>query len=83
MPRSTSCDDWWMLRQPECAGGAAKEKTGHARAYGTEQFLERPVFASGWAKKGPTTMIKRKKTWLRPEFEVTSTGFEVTMYLGT
>jgi len=28
-------------------------------------------------------MIKRKKTWLRPEFEVTSTGFEVTMYLGT
>ncbi len=24
-----------------------------------------------------------KTPWTRPQFEVTSTGFEVTMYLGT
>jgi len=28
-------------------------------------------------------MTKTKATWSRPSFSVTSTGFEVTMYLGT
>jgi coenzyme PQQ precursor peptide PqqA len=27
--------------------------------------------------------MKSKATWRRPTFEVTATGFEVTMYLGT
>ncbi len=28
-------------------------------------------------------MNKQKKVWTRPQFDVTATGFEVTMYLGT
>jgi coenzyme PQQ precursor peptide PqqA len=28
-------------------------------------------------------MTKVKATWTRPSFALTSTGFEVTMYLGT
>jgi coenzyme PQQ precursor peptide PqqA len=28
-------------------------------------------------------MQKSKKVWSRPAFSVTSTGFEITMYLGT
>ena len=28
-------------------------------------------------------MTDKKVTWTRPTFEVTGTGFEVTMYLGT
>jgi coenzyme PQQ precursor peptide PqqA len=28
-------------------------------------------------------MKKTKSTWTRPSFTLTSTGFEVTMYLGT
>ncbi|MBD5654616.1 MAG: pyrroloquinoline quinone precursor peptide PqqA [Candidatus Eremiobacteraeota bacterium] len=28
-------------------------------------------------------MNKPKATWSRPSFALTSTGFEVTMYLGT
>jgi coenzyme PQQ precursor peptide PqqA len=28
-------------------------------------------------------MTDKKTVWARPSFEVTETGFEVTMYLGT
>ncbi|GAC1310068.1 MAG: hypothetical protein NVS2B3_05670 [Vulcanimicrobiaceae bacterium] len=34
-------------------------------------------------KKVDYHMIKAKTVWQRPAFNVTATGFEVTMYLGT
>ena len=35
------------------------------------------------AARKESTMKKSKAVWARPTFTVTSTGFEVTMYLGT